>query len=273
MAGSSMGSGLWQSDDTGKTWKQLGWKHIKAYSMDHDSNGRILYLAAGNGVLKSTDHGESWRVMTDWRVSEVMDVKTIPKHPQTVIAATAHGIFRSTDAGESWKRSHKGIEQPYVSQIYVEQHAIYACAESGFYCSTNQGVSWKLVKRSPRPIRAAEAFKDLTMIVGDSHWALYRFDNSLASAHRSSSALWAAHYPSRLNQRFVGGIKGVGEFIGHEDIAYRGPKNVHALSSIGDVVFAGTLGEGLWAREQAGEWRQMALPRSNVWSLHTTLIE
>src|SRR5688572_30534684 len=91
MAGSSLGSGLWQSDDTGKTWTQLGWKHIKAFSMDHDSNGRVLYLAAGNGVLKSTDHGGSWKVMTDWRVAEVMDVKVIRERPSIVIAATAHG--------------------------------------------------------------------------------------------------------------------------------------------------------------------------------------
>src|SRR4051812_3451706 len=34
MGGSSIGAGLWQSDDTAKTWKQLGWKHVKCYSVD-----------------------------------------------------------------------------------------------------------------------------------------------------------------------------------------------------------------------------------------------
>src|SRR5437868_3843776 len=34
MGGSSNGSGLYQSDDTGKTWKHLGWDNIKCYSMD-----------------------------------------------------------------------------------------------------------------------------------------------------------------------------------------------------------------------------------------------
>src|SRR5438067_9504641 len=34
MGASSNGSGLYQSDDTGKTWKHLGWENIKCYSMD-----------------------------------------------------------------------------------------------------------------------------------------------------------------------------------------------------------------------------------------------
>ena len=86
MGASSNGSGLYQSDDTGKTWKHLGWSNIKCYSMDivQSSNGRILYLATGLGVLQSTDFGETWKHLTDWRVSEVMDVAVNQKSPKSV---------------------------------------------------------------------------------------------------------------------------------------------------------------------------------------------
>ena len=272
MAGSSLGSGLWQSDDTGRTWKQLGWKHIKAYSMDHDSNGRILYLAAGNGVLKSTDHGESWRVMTDWRVAEVMDVKVIARQPNIVLAATAHGMIRSTDAGHSWSLSHSGIEMPYVSRLHLGRDQVYACAESGLYASADLGKTWRRIWNGSA-VRAISNFKDLHLAVGDSSWALIRHDNTIAIERNASGAHWDAHYSPGSNVRFVSGINGVGRFWEKEYITYEGPRNVHAVVSIGETVFAGTLGEGLWANDSDGAWRAIALPRSNIWSLHIARVK
>ena len=104
MGGSSNGSGLYQSDDTGKTWKHLGWQNIKCYSMDmvQSSNGRILYEATGLGVLRSTDYGEHWKQITDWRVSEVMDVAVNQKNPEEIYIATAHGAWQTRDGGKRW---------------------------------------------------------------------------------------------------------------------------------------------------------------------------
>src|SRR5437762_656785 len=64
MGGSSLGSGLWKSDDTGKTWSQLGWKHVKCYSVAQSKDGKTLYQACGNGVLRSTSEGKLWKMMT-----------------------------------------------------------------------------------------------------------------------------------------------------------------------------------------------------------------
>src|SRR5688572_7243335 len=50
LGASSLGSGLWTSDDTGKTWKHLGWEHGKTYSVDilNSSKGKTIYLARGD---------------------------------------------------------------------------------------------------------------------------------------------------------------------------------------------------------------------------------
>src|ERR1051325_3414940 len=103
MGGSSIGGGLWQSDDTGKTWKQLGWKHVKCYSVDvvNKSNGKIIYQACGNGVLKSNDDGISWRMLTDCRMTEVMDIAVDQLSPNIIYIATPGAIWKSDDAGES----------------------------------------------------------------------------------------------------------------------------------------------------------------------------
>ncbi|MFI5201024.1 MAG: WD40/YVTN/BNR-like repeat-containing protein [Candidatus Kapaibacterium sp.] len=104
MGGSSNGSGLYQSDDTGKTWKHLGWDNIKCYSMDEveSSNGRILFEATGLGILRSTDYGAHWKQLTDWRISEAMDVAVNQKYPDEIYIATAHGAWQTSDGGNKW---------------------------------------------------------------------------------------------------------------------------------------------------------------------------
>jgi hypothetical protein len=122
MGASSNGSGLYQSDDTGSTWRHLGWNNIKAYSMDavRSSNGRILFLATGLGVLRSTDYGENWKVLTDWRISEVMDVAVNQKNPSEIYIATAHGPWRSRDGGVTWSELVRGLEVPFTSRIVID---------------------------------------------------------------------------------------------------------------------------------------------------------
>jgi len=128
MGGSSNGSGLYQSDDTGKAWKHLGWDNIKCYSMDmvQSSNGRILYVAAGLGVLCSTDFGEHWKQLTDWRISEALDVAINQNEPSEVWVATAHGPWETKDHGKSWEslryRTNKFIERIVYVPGFRTQH-------------------------------------------------------------------------------------------------------------------------------------------------------
>jgi hypothetical protein len=122
MGGSSNGSGLYQSDDTGKTWNHVGWDNIKCYSMDmvQSSNGRILYEATGLGILRSTDYGEHWKQITDWRISEAMDVSVTQRNPKKVTILTPlrsqsergfdsttipyRKVWQTIDSGATWSK-------------------------------------------------------------------------------------------------------------------------------------------------------------------------
>jgi hypothetical protein len=97
-------SGLFAYD--GQTWMHRGWPNIRAFGLAlHADNNQMLYLAAGNGVLRSSDGGNSWRVLTDWRITEVLDVVIDPLNANHLIAATAHGR-RGTALASGWSGRH-----------------------------------------------------------------------------------------------------------------------------------------------------------------------
>ena len=157
MGGSTLGSGLWQSDDTAKTWKQIGWKHVKCYSVDvvNKSNGKIIYEACGNGVMRSTDYGATWRMLTDWRITEVMDIAIDQKAPKNIYIATPGAIWKSMDGGDSWFEADTDIPYPiFVSRIKIDSKdhlKVYCATESGLYESKDGGLSWKRKRSAKTP--------------------------------------------------------------------------------------------------------------------------
>lgn len=155
LGGSSRGSGLYQSDDTGKNWKHLGWENIKCYSMDmvQSSNGRILYMATGLGVLRSTDYGEHWKQITDWRVSEVMDVAVNQRNPDEIWIATTRGPSMTVDKGKHWNLKLKGLFEPFCSPIaysFPSYDTLFLGARGTSYVRTRTDSAWRGAWEAPR---------------------------------------------------------------------------------------------------------------------------
>jgi photosystem II stability/assembly factor-like uncharacterized protein len=228
MGGSSNGSGLYQSDDTGKTWKHLGWDNIKCYSMDivQRTNGRILYMGTGLGVLKSTDYGEHWKQVTDWRVSEVLDIAVNFPDSNNIFIATAHGIWRSNDGGQTWNKSNKGLRVHFISRIEFEDNNIkylVAGTEDGPYGSRDGGKTWKAVN----PWALHRKVRDINQGVNDWTFATdgYGVDN------------WGKRHPEEEfnNWREMDTVWALGGF-NLEDFTWGGPGGtiVHRRSYKGE---------------------------------------
>lgn len=136
----SWGDGVYQSTDSGKTWKHCGLKdtaHIGRIVI-HPRDPHIVYVAAlgrlwGNnqerGLFKTTDGGKTWEhVFYADDSTGCIDAAMDPNDPQTlyicawcvrrdafsggnpaVQTGTKAGIYKTTDGGKTWLRLTNGL--------------------------------------------------------------------------------------------------------------------------------------------------------------------
>jgi len=79
------------------------------------------------GVLKSSDHGESWRPTIDIGA----DIHRVTTGHGRVYAAGAAGLNVSTDKGESWTARHEGLRGGYCRSVAVCGDAVLLSASAG----------------------------------------------------------------------------------------------------------------------------------------------
>ena len=139
------GSGL-HVMNTDSSWTRLGWNHPITFSIGFDPfDSNIFYIAAGNGLMRSLDRGVTWKITTDWRMTEVLDVATDPGHEGDLYIGTAYGIWLSRDRGDTWKHVGPTATRPYIEAIVADRSrpgTLIAAGERGLFRSTDRGETW-----------------------------------------------------------------------------------------------------------------------------------
>lgn len=130
------------------TWQLIGWKHPRVSAVTKDpADPNIIYLACGNGCMKSADGGKSWKITTGWQVTEAQSICVDPHAPEQVYLATAYGIWRSVDRGESWVEANDGLQKKYTQVIradLAQKEHLLAGTEGGIFFSDDAGRHWRL---------------------------------------------------------------------------------------------------------------------------------
>ncbi len=176
----SYGSGVYRSDDGGKTWTNVGLKtseHIGRIAIDpKDSN--IVYVAAqgplwgpggDRGLYKTTDGGKSWKkILSISDNTGVTEVVIDSQNPETIYAASYQrrrhmwtlinggpesALYKSTDAGATWNKLKAGLPTTELGRIGiaispVDSNVVYATVEAadkkgGIFRSNDRGGSWE----------------------------------------------------------------------------------------------------------------------------------
>lgn len=148
VVGSSLDeSGLIRREPDGR-WVHLGHNNPRVNAVAAvPGRPDTLFVAAGNGVLRTFDGGRSWRIVTDWRMTEVQDVAVDAHAPGFVYAGTAYGVWRSTDGGDTWEEASVGIPpgKTYTETVEVDRTTAYrvlAGTDDGVYVSEDGGRTW-----------------------------------------------------------------------------------------------------------------------------------
>ncbi|HMK37727.1 MAG TPA: hypothetical protein VK569_00210 [Bacteroidota bacterium] len=269
--------------DTG--WTRITRSSTLTFGIALFDNGRTrrYYIAAGNGVHRSTDGGKSWRILTTWRTEEILCVVPDPVDSSLVYAATPFGAFRTTDDGATWQKKMEGIPTGFVQRIVMDardSRTLYAATESDLFVSTDGADHWRAMgsglgavlallqsRAHPGVIIAAGEFTGVRRTTdGGKTWQAVRgLDSSVIYTFRASDAgadIYAAGWKSGIwrstdegaSWRQVWSAPGIEAFY-----------SLFVYPGAPDHLLAGTVGEGIMeSLDRGSTWRAAGLPGTQV---------
>jgi photosystem II stability/assembly factor-like uncharacterized protein len=174
------GDGIYKSEDGGASWKNMGLKESRQTGMIaiDPRNTDVVYVAAegsiwgpggDRGLYKTTDGGKTWNKVLE--ISENTGVNNVvldPRYPDIIYATSEQrrrhvftkigggpesAVYKSKDAGKTFEKIMKGLPSVDIGGMGlaispVNPDILYIIMEaagesSGFYRTTNRGVSWE----------------------------------------------------------------------------------------------------------------------------------
>ncbi len=152
-------AGLYETALKAPSWKQVSWPNFSVRATTTTfGNGSPKFLLGGPlGIVQPFTNPTGWQLLTDWRMTEVLDLVVDPEDAQTIYAATSQGVYVSEDKGKTWQARKQGLANPFVSCLLIDPkqgHRILAGTEAGLFESFNQGKDWALLAFADIPIRA-----------------------------------------------------------------------------------------------------------------------
>ncbi len=139
-------SGLFARAPNG--WTLLGYPHPAIITLDYDPRDpHVLYIAAGNGCIRSADSGRTWTITTGWEVTETQDVSVDRNRPDHVWIGLPDGVAVTRDQGGTWSRVDLGVKRQYTQTVAVDRATagrVLAGTEGGVLLTEDDGATWRL---------------------------------------------------------------------------------------------------------------------------------
>lgn len=155
------GGGVFRSEDSGRTWSQLGLPEEEVRALELAS-GQPDVLVAGtrSGVFRSRDAGRNWERISPPGDAELENVDSITVDPgdaNIIYTGTYHLPWKTTDGGKTWKSIATGlIDDSDIMSLRVDatnSSRVYLSACSGIYRSENRGGVWTKLQGIPYAAR------------------------------------------------------------------------------------------------------------------------
>jgi hypothetical protein len=149
-ANQAVANGLYKRDGSG-VWQHFGIDDPYLWAVSFDPrDDNVFYTATLNGVLRTIDGGQHWRIMTSWDIAQPKDLRVDPNAPDTIYVALPDGVVVSPDQGTTWIRKENGLPDrgKYAQTIEVDRlqsgRVLVGC-ETGIYLTEDGADSWTRV--------------------------------------------------------------------------------------------------------------------------------
>ena len=134
------GKGVFFSDDKGDSWEYVNiLPASKYFNIDFAQDGAI-YVSCKGCFFVSRDGGQSWDMIFDKSVS---DVVFLPD--KSLFAATRKGVYYFDEKNELWIERNFGMTSAFIFDIAFDKNeTLYMASNVGLYSSKNDGYSFNL---------------------------------------------------------------------------------------------------------------------------------
>jgi hypothetical protein len=149
------GYGIFRSTDFGSSWLSAnngltGDSYVNSIAVVQDEFGKkTLYAGRTNGVMISTNNGDSW-------ISDGLDNNLVSSlvvisdgiGGSNIFAGTSNGVFLSTGSGSGWTPVNSGMNDTIISALAVSpnnsggKNILAGTEEGNLYISSNNGSTW-----------------------------------------------------------------------------------------------------------------------------------
>ncbi|MEZ5413042.1 MAG: YCF48-related protein [Opitutaceae bacterium] len=164
-------SGLYVRKAGADEWTHFGPRVLGIISVAFQpgSNGQVVLIASSDGVVRSTDGGQTWRLTTGWDVIDVRTFAFNPANPDEVYATTQWGPLRSTDGGATWELAQAGLHLLYCQALVADSQSpgrVLLGTEDGIYVSNDGARTWTRTDSPPATaLRMVQSETDPNLIL------------------------------------------------------------------------------------------------------------
>jgi photosystem II stability/assembly factor-like uncharacterized protein len=161
------------------SWRAAGWGgggYYWAAAFDSTKDGVIYMTGDVDGVYKTEDHGQHWRLINNGLTGYSVYSIAVDPHGQTLFVGTTDGLCKSTDGGEHWnslprtgpKELHltgeRDRESGNIAIDPANANVVYVGSpDGGVFKSEDGGQTWNEVYK---PAQEAEVADVLRLHVG-----------------------------------------------------------------------------------------------------------
>ncbi len=271
-------------------WQYKGRPNNRIFGFDfyRPAKGKIIALATHTGVHQSWDWGKSWKVTTDWRITEVNNVAFDPRNPDILYCSSPYGFYKTVDGGKNWAKHIAGlnsVDAQFISSFIIDHSnpdVIYCTTEDVVYKSTNAGESWQKQGLRVNRIRfIAQHPEDpkILAVATENNGIYFSLDGGKVWEKRDTGVMHSTFYGITFDPTNPDIVYAVGFQTGIYKSGDGGKKWNHYFKGLDTLDFrtiavdpnysnrliAGSIGKGIYQSDDGGEsWRFIGIPDGYV---------